>query len=209
MSETTPPRQQADPTPAEKAGGRRRRFRLRGQVTNLVVITLAWMLMNADASLLTILGGFGLALLITWVFPMPSIEWRGHLNPFGLVRLLAVLLWELAIASFRLAAMAFRRRPPITTGIVAARLSSDNDLYQVGTASLLSIVPGSMAVDARRKTRTLYLHVFDTSPEALGHVRQHALDSESRVLGAFASRREREEAAERRRVRLEQQEAGR
>lgn len=178
----------------EKTLETRRRFRIRGQWTSLMLLTLVWIMLNGNASLLTVGSGVLIALLISIVFPLPSIEWGGRINPFGFLKLIGILLWELASASVRLAAYAFSRDPTLHSAIIAVRLNSDSDLYQVGTGSMLSIVPGSVVVDARRKTRTLYLHLFNTSPEALRHDKLHALREESLILGAFGSKVERRAA---------------
>ncbi|MGD8214705.1 Na+/H+ antiporter subunit E [Aestuariimicrobium sp. Y1814] len=182
----------------EKSAATRRKFRLRGQWANLVLLTLVWVMLNGNASLLTLVSGFLIGLLILIVFPLPSIEWSGRLRPFGLVKLVVILLWELASASVRLARYAFSRDPQLRTAIIAVRLNSNNDLYQVGTGSILTIVPGSVVIDARRKTRTLYLHLFDTSLDKLKDEKRHALREESLILGAFASNAELRATEERR-----------
>lgn len=181
----------------EKTAAARRRFRLRGQWANLGLLTLVWVMLNGNASLLTVISGVVIALLISLVFPLPSIEWGGRVRPFGFIKLVAILLWELASASVRLARYAFSRDPQLHTAIIAIRLNSDIDLYQVGTGSMLTIVPGSVVIDARRKTRTLYLHLFDTSHERLAAEKRHALREESLILGAFASTAELRVARER------------
>ncbi|MGA4508750.1 Na+/H+ antiporter subunit E [Propionibacteriaceae bacterium G1746] len=173
---------------------RRRKFSIRGQWMNLVVLTITWVLLSGNASLLTVASGLLLAVLISWVFPLPSIQWGGRLRPLGLAYLVVRLLYDLATASVRLSRYAFSRGPLPDTAIIAVRLNSDADLYQVGTGSILSVVPGSVVVDARRKTRTLYLHIFPTSPDRLDAEREASLAAERRILGAFASNAEIEAA---------------
>ena len=176
---------------------RRRRFRLRGHWLNLVLLTIVWIMLNGNASLLTVISGLLIAVLISLVFPLPSIEWGGRFRPLGFIKLVVVLLFELASASVRLARHAFSRNPELTSAIIAVRLNSNVDLYQVGTGSMLSVVPGSVVVDARRKTRTLYLHVFNTTPENLAADKRHALREEDLILGAFASNAEQKVAKQR------------
>ena len=56
-------------------------------------------------------------------------------------------------------------------------LRSNNDLYQVGVAQLISIVPGTLVVEVVRRPRLLYLHVFDLPDDAsIEAERTHALD---------------------------------
>jgi len=179
----------------------RRRYLLREQVPMLVLLTVVWILLSGSASLLTILSGLLLALLITWAFPMPGVDWGGRLRPLGMITFAVTLLAQLAVASVRLALVAFSRHPRPRSGVVAIRLASDSDIYQVGTASLLSVVPGSVVVDARRKTRTLYLHIFDTAEEDIPAVKEHGLDAEQLVMGALASKKEITAARERRAAR--------
>lgn len=172
------------PSP-DAAGSRRRQWK--GQGVNLALLTLVWVLLVGEVSLLSLGGGLVLAWLVSRVFPLPLITWSGRLHPWGLVMLVVRLLADLATASVQLALFAFNPSAQPRSGVVAVELSSDGDLYQVGTGTLLSIVPGSVVVDARRRTRTLYLHIFDMAPERLTDLRRHALEAERRVLEAFGS----------------------
>lgn len=163
------------------------RRRLRGQGTNVALLLVVWLLLNGNLAPLTVLTGLLLSAAISWVFPLPPIQWGGRLRPLGLLMLLGRLLFDLALASTRLALAAFNPRTRPRSGVLAVPLRSDADLYQVGTSSLLTIVPGSVVVDARRKTRTLYLHVFDMEAEEACELVEDALRVEGRVLRAFAS----------------------
>ena len=72
--------------------------------------------------------------------------------------------------------------------MIRVPLRSNQDLYQVETAELISIVPGSIVIDARRSTRMLYLHLVDVSgPDGVEESRRNALEVERRVLEAIAS----------------------
>ena len=72
--------------------------------------------------------------------------------------------------------------------MICVQLRSHSDLYLTMTAELVSLVPGSIIVEAHRLTGRLYVHVLDV--ETSGGVetaRQHVLDQEARVLRALAS----------------------
>lgn len=161
----------------------------------LLILTIVWLLLVGEVSLWTIGGGFVLSLLIALVFPLPPWAYRGRIHLPALLWLLIVLLKDLAVSSAVLALYSLRRNPVPRSGVVAIRLKSESDLYQVGTATLVSIVPGTIALDARRRSRTLYLHVFDLVHE--GNVEREvkaALAVERRLLRAFGSREEIEAA---------------
>lgn len=172
------------------ADNRRARNRLRWQPRQVVLLTLVWVVLWGQVNLVTVLGGVLAGVFVTIVFPLLPIEWGGRFRPWGAIVLLAHLLKDLAVASFRLAVFAFGRDMP-RPGIVRIDLRSDSDLYQVNTAELVSVVPGTIVVDARQRSRVLYLHVFDMPEEATrDEVIADTLALERRVVRALGSRAE-------------------
>lgn len=176
----------------------RRRLRFRPQWGYITLLTVFWVAISGQLNPFGVVGGAALAWLVTIAFPLPPLHYRGRPNPWGLVVLVTVLVRDLAVASFTLARQALQPNPTPQPGIVRVQLASDSDLYQVNTAELLSIVPGTIVIDARRRTRTLYLHVFDLSGQSPDDVRAESLAVERRVLRALASPRERKAAQEER-----------
>lgn len=174
----------------------RRRLRFRSQWGYVALLTVFWVAISGQFTPFGVVGGAVLAWLVTLAFPLPPLHYRGRPRPWGLVVLVVALVRDLAVASFTLAVQALHPHPDPKPGIVRVRLASDSDLYQVNTAELLSIVPGTIVIDARRRTRTLYLHVFDLSSQTPDAVRAESLAVEQRVLRALATRKERDAAAE-------------
>ena len=166
----------------------RRRLRFRLQWRAIMVLTVIWLVLWGNYSLVDILVGMALSWLITVTFPLPPIRYHGRLRPLGLLRLIGSVLHDLAVASYRLTMQAFGRQINFRPAVIRVRLRTHQDLYQVETAELISIVPGSIVIDARRSTRVLYLHLVDL-PDSGGvePARQAALDVERRVLEAFGS----------------------
>lgn len=135
--------------------------RYRIQWRQITALTVFWLILVGQINIVSVVGGALLAWLVTIAFPLPPVNYGGRPHLFGTLRLAGAMLVDLGVASFALARFAFGRRLP-RTGIVRVRLRSDSDFYQVLTAMLVSIVPGTVVLDARQRTRTLYLHVFDT-----------------------------------------------
>lgn len=165
---------------------RRLRFRFQGRA--VLLLTAAWVMLWGDPSLLTI--GFGalLAWVITVVFWLAPIRYYGRVHLWRALVLLLVQLRELAVASVQLSVVAFRPRMRLKPGIIRVDLRSNNDLYQVAVAQLISIVPGTLVVEISRRPRVLWLHVFDLpDPDSIEHQRQHALAIEERLVRAFGS----------------------
>ena len=126
---------------------------------------------------------------------MPMIEFHGRLHLLSLLYLAYRFVVDLVVASFQVAFRALDPRALPHGAVLAVHLRSHSDLYLTLTAEFVSLVPGSIVVEAHRITGMLYVHILDV-PMAGGveKARQHVLDTEARVLRAFASDEELEEA---------------
>ena len=154
----------------------------------VVVLTLVWVLLWDHISLFIVATGVLLAVLIGWVFPLPPIELHGRIRPVALVRLAFRLLADVVRSSVDVVRLAFSFGTVPRSAIIRVQLRSRSDLYLTQTAELVSLVPGSIVLEAHRSTSTLYLHVLDAVGEAdLERARQDVLDAEARVLRAFGS----------------------
>ena len=164
----------------------------------IVILTIVWVLLLGKVTIGTIVAGFLLGLLVTAVFPLPPVEFHGRFHLIGQLKLAFRLILDLVRSSFSVALLAFRRETP-KSAMVRVDLRSDSDLYQTLTSELVSLVPGSLVVEARRSTRTLYLHVLDVDRLSdLEPARQSVLDAEARVIEAYGSAAERAAIRERR-----------
>jgi multicomponent Na+:H+ antiporter subunit E len=148
-------------------------------------------LLWAHPSAFILLTGVLLALLIGLVFPLPPIELHGRIRLVGLAHLVLRLLTDVVTSSLAVVRLAFRFGTAPGSAIIRVPLRSRSDLYLTQTAELVSLVPGTIVVEARRSTSTLYLHVLDTVSDAeLERAAQGVRDAEARVIRAFGSRQE-------------------
>lgn len=155
-------------------------------------LTIVWVVLWGELSVLIVISGLLVGLLVTLIFPLPPLPYDGRVRPLALAWLLIRLLGDLIVASIEVIRTVLRPGRPTRGAIVRARLRSDSDLYQTLVAELISLVPGSIAVEARRSSRTLYLHVLDVTDDAdLDRVRQEVRDIEARVLRSLGSKAER------------------
>ncbi len=121
---------------------RRRRPHLRVALVGAVV----WVLLWGDLSVANLVSGFILGLLITWVFPLPPIDFHGRLRLWAHTKLIAVLLFDLVRSSFVVAAQAFHFGHTVRNAVVRVDLRTHSDLYLTLTSELVSLVPGSLVV---------------------------------------------------------------
>ncbi len=167
------------------------RLRFRFQWRAVILLAGIWVLLWGEASLLNILYGALLGWLVTVVFWLAPIRYYGRVHPWRLLVLIATQVKELASASVQLATVAFRPSVRLRPGVLRVELRTNNDLYQVGLAQLISIVPGTLVVEVVRRPRLLYLHVFDLPDDASVEAqRNHALALERRLVEAVGTESE-------------------
>jgi multicomponent Na+:H+ antiporter subunit E len=126
-------------------------------MTGLVLI---WMALWGSYSLIVILLGAVVSALILLLFPLPTMDFRFGLHPWRMVVLLATFLWDVVVASVQVGWLAVRPRPP-RPEVTTVQLKSDSDLLEALTGLAVSLVPGSLIVDADSHDRTLTIHVLD------------------------------------------------
>lgn len=162
----------------------------------VVWLAAVWVALWGDVSWANVLAGLALGLLVTVVFRMAPIDFHGRVHPWGLVVLVVRFLADLVRASAEVSWLALRPGPPPRGAVIGAQLRSRSELYLTMTAELVSLVPGSLVVEANRETGRLYLHVLDLEHSGgVEAVRAAVLAQEQRVLRAFGSHDELAEAA--------------
>jgi len=172
---------------------RRRRTKL--QWASIALLTVVWVLLWGDLSVANVLGGVAVGILVTVLLPLPPIDFHGRVRPASLLYLFVRFLADLTIATVHVAGLALNLRRVPRGAVVGVQLRNHSDLYLTITAELSTLTPGSLVVEAHRLTGMLYLHVLDI--DAYGgadKVRSDTLALEERVLRAFASDSELEEA---------------
>jgi multicomponent Na+:H+ antiporter subunit E len=148
-------------------------------------LTLLWVTLWGDITPTLVLGGVAVSVIMAVTFPLPPLDFGVKVRPLRLVALVARFLVDVIRASIQVTRVVLRRRP-VRNAVVAVDLASDSDFILTGVAAMLSLVPGSVVVEARRSTHTLFLHVLDV-PDRLAaeSFRVQALEVERRFMSAF------------------------
>ncbi|MCD4524793.1 Na+/H+ antiporter subunit E [Nocardioides sp. cx-173] len=151
-------------------------------------LVLVWLAMWGEVTPLLLVGGVVVAVLVCVVFPLPPVDLVSRVRPLLLLALTARFLFEVVRASAQVAGVVVRRRP-VRNAVVAVDLQSASDFTMTLVAAMLSLIPGSVVVEARRSTHTLYLHVLDVPDAASAEeFRRTALALEQRLLRALPPR---------------------
>lgn len=164
------------------------RHRWRDQLVAVVWLVLVWNMLWGDFSWGNLVGGTLVALFVLLFFPLPSVTFGGRIRPVALLTLILRFLADLVVASFQIAATALRIGYQPHSAIIAVQLRIRSDLNLTLTAEALSLVPGSLIVEADRENGVLYIHVLDVKgPQDVAAAHRRAHEMEARIVRAIGS----------------------
>lgn len=174
-------------------GTQRPRRRSAVQPWTVVWMALVWCLFWRDFSIANILSGAVLGIGIQWAFPLPPLRLEGGVRIGGLIAMLWMFITQMLLASIEVAGHVLRttRRP--RPAVIEVDLRSESDFVMTIVSLIISLVPGSVVVEARRSTHTLFIHVLDAGDDEDGveRARANALNVEDYVVRAFPPTRRR------------------
>ncbi|MGV8884347.1 MAG: Na+/H+ antiporter subunit E [Microbacteriaceae bacterium] len=187
MTEPAIPRPPRSQSSARKTDAHRRT--LWQQTPLLLTLVVLWMLLWGSLTPLTVLTGILLAFVVTRVFYLPAVELPGRFNLFWFGLFLLRFLGELVVASFQVAFQALSRRGVRSNAVIGVQLVTRSDVVMTITAISMSVIPGSLVVEADRTRGILYLHTLGVdTQEKVEAARQKTLDTETRLVRALGSR---------------------
>lgn len=161
---------------------------LRNRVAAFIVLLVVWTLLWGTFSPMNILAGIAVALIILIVLPLPPIVFEGRFRFKGIVILASKFVYDLFVASVQISWLAFRVGHNPGTAIAAVKLRVHTDLNITLVAELLSLIPGSLILEAEPQSGTLYVHVIgvETMDEVVAYTKS-VLSLEARIVRAIGS----------------------
>lgn len=156
------------------------------QLPFLAWLVALWMLLWAQFTVLSFVTGLVVAIFVTRVFRLPTIQLSGRINfwfgaLFVVQFLFAVLRGALGVT---VQVFDFRRQPG--AAIIAVPLRYADDLVMTHVSVTASLIPGSLVVEADRDRRILYLHVIGVRNMAdVNRQRDGVLSWERRIVRAL------------------------
>jgi multicomponent Na+:H+ antiporter subunit E len=167
------------------AGTARRRTLQWPVVLWLTVVCVAlW----GQLSLANVLAGLAISFAVLLVFPLPPLRMQLRIRPLRLVWLILHFLWDVVVASYQVAVKTLNFRHQVRNAVIEVDLRTQSDFVLTVVAEMVSLVPGSLVVEARRSTHTLFLHVLDVGDRAgVEAFREQVFALERRVVLALGA----------------------
>ena len=154
-----------------------------------VWLTLVWVLLWGEFTWGNVVNGVLIALFVSYVMPLPRVASRTTVRPLAVAHLVLCFLWDTLMGAISVAIVVFRKDPP-EAAIIRVQLRSASDTVLATTAGMVTLVPGSVVVEAHRLTGAIYLHVFDvhgSDPEGeIEAMRRTVLTPEERIMRAVS-----------------------
>jgi multicomponent Na+:H+ antiporter subunit E len=172
---------------------RRRRHRQgwAAQLPLVVALAALWVLLWDDLSWGNVAAGSLLAVGVTRVFFLPAVELSGRVNLYWLLVYVVHFAVDLVRGGAQVVGLALSPRHLPHNAVIAVNLHTSSDLLMTMTGQTVSLVPGSLIVEADRRNTTLYLHVLDADDEeTIESIRRNILRIEERLIRALGSREE-------------------
>lgn len=153
-------------------------------------LTAVWILLWGTLDLGTLVFGLLVALLVTTMFPLPSVTTHMVARPLPLLRLVCYLAADLVISTLRVSWQAVRYGPRTTAGIVQVTLLTDSDHLTAMVANAVSLAPGKFVMQIDRGHRICYVYALGMRAGGEDAVRREVLGLERRIVRAVGSARE-------------------
>ncbi len=154
----------------------------------LAWLTVLWVALWGDLSVANVVAGLVVGVVVCLAFPLPPLGMHLRIRPHRLAWLVVRFLADVVIASVQVArtTLAFGRQP--RNAVIEIDLRTDSDFVLTVVAEMVSLVPGSLVVAARRSTHRLFLHVLEARDEhGVEKMRRAVMALERRVVLAFGA----------------------
>lgn len=154
---------------------------------SIIWLTILWMGLQGEFNFANLLAGLALALLITFGLPLPAMPIsRLRINWLAFLELIGSWIFQLMVASAKVAWLALRPQAPPKTSIVQVPMRVQNDLILSFGTMLFNLQPGGSVTDIDIANRMWTIHLLDTdTEEQLQAEIANVAKLEKRLINAF------------------------
>jgi len=158
------------------------------QLPFLVWLIVLWMLVWNQFTVLSLVTGLIVAVFVTRVFRLPTIELSGRVNVWYGLLFVVQFLWAIIIGAVAVTIQVFDFRRQPGAAIIGVPLRYPDDMIMTHVAVTSSLIPGSLVVETDRDRGILYLHVIGVRDRAdVERQRAEVLRWERRIVRALGS----------------------
>lgn len=158
------------------------------QLPFLAWLVVLWMLLWSQFTVLAFLSGLVVAVFVTRVFRLPTVELSGRINLWYGALFVVQFLFSMIRGGLAVTMQVFDFRRQPGAAIIAVPLKYADDLMMTHVSVVSSLIPGSLIVEADRDRQILYLHVIGVrSHDDVEKQREGVLRWERRIVRALGA----------------------
>ncbi|MGO1507831.1 MAG: Na+/H+ antiporter subunit E [Microbacteriaceae bacterium] len=158
------------------------------QLPFLAWLIVLWMLVWNQFTVLSFVSGLVVAVFVTRVFRLPTVELSGRVNVWYGALFIVQFLWAIVHGAVVVTTQVFDFRRQPGAAIIAVPLRYPDDLIMTHVSVTSSLIPGSLVVETDRDRGILFLHIIGVrNLEEVEHQRQIVLRWEQRIVRAIGS----------------------
>lgn len=135
-----------------------------------IVLAIVWVMVTGIFSFGNLFVGFGLGYAILALTQGISGRPRYARKLLSTARFIGFFMYELALANIKLAINVLLTRERIRPAIIAVPLEVTSDFEITTLANLITLTPGSTAIDVSADRKTLFVHVVDIGDSDISEV---------------------------------------
>jgi multicomponent Na+:H+ antiporter subunit E len=145
-----------------------------------LLLALAWMALTGQFNPSNFIAGFALGYLLLRLAHPQGKPLAYFQKAMLVLRFAGFYLWELVLANLRVARAVLAVRPKLVPAVIAIPLEARSDLAITLLANLITLTPGSLALDISTDRAVMYVHTMQA--EDIDQVRLDIKELEARVL---------------------------
>lgn len=158
------------------------------QLPFMLWLVLLWLLLWHQFTPLAVVSGIVMAVFVTRVFRLPTVELLGRINLWHSLVFIVRFIGAVVMGAVRVTIQVFDFRRQPGAAIVEVPLRYADDIVTTHVAVTASLIPGSLVVESDRDRRTLYLHVIGVcSRDDVDRFRAEVLRWERRIVRAVGT----------------------
>ncbi len=132
----------------------------------IVWLTFMWILLMGEVTWGNFFAGLALGTLIVLALPLPQVPRSGMAIRWNkLIMFIGEWVWDLIVASAKVAWLALRREEPPKNAIVRVPMRVDNELVMYLATCAYNLQPGGSVTDIDLANREWTIHVLDARNE--------------------------------------------
>jgi multicomponent Na+:H+ antiporter subunit E len=125
-----------------------------------IFLAITWAAVSGELTVSNLLVGFLIGYGVLWLVSRPLGQTKYFAKVGQVTRFTAYFLWEMLVATLRVAIDIVTPQHLMRPAILAIPVSSESEAETTMLANVVTLTPGTLSLDVSPDGKTLYVHVM-------------------------------------------------